>query len=85
MEVQQKIELLNQIGEIIITSTNLNGWTARLEPRVEIKNRRILKGTSSSGKSPEEAVGSLWNRLTQLEDHEVLVVDAYGPGRREIR
>jgi hypothetical protein len=52
---------------------------------VDVKKGSILHGRYGNGETPEEAIEDHWNRLTELEEDEYLVIHAGAMNRKAVK
>lgn len=86
----KKVEYLRILAEyhlgveFEVSTRDLKNYVARLGG-VEKKTGSILTGVTGFGKSPKEAVDSLWANVTEVKRPDYLVIAAYGKDRKAVR
>ena len=84
MDFQQKAQALNALSLLSIRLREGGDWY--VNTGIEIKDKSMLSGVTSSSSSPEGAVNQYWDKITeQLAPRKYLVVNAYRANRRAVR
>ena len=86
IELMSKISVLGEVSikfreTVIIGSYKITRWY--IDQHVEVKSGCILHTVSGNGNTIEEAIEDHWKQLTNIKEHEYIVVKAYSPSERK--
>jgi hypothetical protein len=81
---EQKLAAINALGQAHVMMRKPGDWYVS-QAGVEIKSGGLLKNVSGNGVNPGNAIENHWDKLTTLEDNEVVTLNAMRDSRRYVR
>lgn len=83
MDYEQKLYALNSLGECKILMRKPGDWY--VSQSTEVKNNGMLEGRYGNGCTPQEAIVNHWERLTELAEHEYIIIHAGREDRKAVK
>ncbi len=85
-KVEDIMNKLKVLGEVSIRHSEYTGkFYVHMEPMLEIGDGHFLCGAIEHRETPDEAIKAYFNRITNLEWYEFLVIDAWGNNGKEYK